>query len=116
MAQQWIAKWTGSFPNKCRGLWYLYMNGIDVSRFIPLRDFPANTFGTYKKCTFINFMESWSSYEDGYDIDEWIDHNKDWIDDIGNYYHIQLDDSDYKALYKAFSESDWRAQSCGGCI
>lgn len=116
MAQQWVAKWTGKFPNKCNGLWYLYMNGVDVSGFIPSRTSSASTLGKYSRWTFVGNVDSCSWYKDGLSKDDWIDLNKDWIDDIGNTYHLKLDDSDYEAVFATFNKSDWRVNSCGGCM
>lgn len=106
------AKWTGSFPVLCRGVWKLYIDGKDKSNLIPkdLRDYPMYTAGTYQSWHFENWVEVSEDYEDGLECDDWIKENDYWISKITNCYDEKV------ALFKAFQVEDFRTCSCGGCI
>ena len=107
------ARWSGSYPNLCRGEWTLKIGGNDVSSLIPkeLRYDEMNTYGTYETWYFDdNAMEVFEDYEDGLDCDEWIEENKYWLDAIAEDYDTQV------KIFKAINEQDWRSGSCGGCI
>lgn len=131
---EWKTEWTGSYPNLCSGSWILYKDGVEipltesfpfgedwVSEEEAKEEFedgkagflyftPADTFGTYSTWHFEDWMEVFEDYEDGLLVDAWIKEYKDWlmeIDPSGN---------DWKDIYAAFCENDWRHNSCGGCI
>lgn len=104
------AKWSGSYPCLCSGEWTLLVDGEDVSSKIPkkLRKLPMNTFGSYLSCDVSE--EVWEEYQAGLECDEWITKNKAWLDTITKDHSVQSD------IFYAFSASDWRPGSCGGCI
>lgn len=107
------AIWTGSYPNLCRGEWMLLIDEKDVSNKIPedYRDEPMYTNGVYSRWRFGNhWKEEWEQYEDGLGCKEWIEENKEWLD------NITKDENDQKDIYFAFQLNDWRYGSCGGCI
>ena len=105
-------KWTGKYPCLCSGEWKLYIDGNDMSDFIPedLRRSDMGTFGTYSSWHFEDWMEVFEDYQDGMNCDEWIEANKDWLDKISK------DVKDQQDLFYAFQSQDWRYESCGGCI
>lgn len=106
------ARWSGHYPNLCRGEWSLEVNGVDVSDYIPDELFcsPMNTYGTYQSWHFENWMEVFESYEDGLGCSEWIEKNKYWLD-------IITDDASVQAeIFYAINAKDWRHGECGGCI
>ena len=105
-------EWTGKWPCLCYGEWKLYINGTDKSDLIPedLRQSEMGTYGTYSSWHFENWNEVFEDYQDGMDCDEWIEHNKCWLDNISTDHIIQ------EQLFYEFQASDWRHGSCGGCI
>lgn len=105
-------EWTGKWPCLCYGEWKLIIDGEDKSSFIPkeLRRSDMGTFGTYSSWHFENWNEVFEDYQDGMECDEWIEHNKYWLDDITIDPYIQ------ERLFYEFQASDWRHGSCGGCI
>lgn len=90
------AEWSGHYPTLCFGKWTLYKNEKDISHLIPdkLREKTMYTFGKY---------QSWH-------FEEWIDKNRYWLNAICDC------ETDYKRVFKAFQKSDFRTNSCGGCI
>lgn len=119
------AEWTGSYPSLCIGEWKLYRKyeeiledgskdeGYDdISNLIPeeLRYEPMDTLEVYSSWYFdSDYIEQFNDYTDGLDFEEWCKDNESWI-------HLICDPKDYKSLYEAFNEHDWRYGSCGGCI
>lgn len=49
---EWVAEWSGSYPNLCRGEWTLYHNEEEVDVSIPFQGHPADTYGKYWKWFF----------------------------------------------------------------
>lgn len=119
------AEWTGSYPSLCVGEWKLYRKyeeiledgskyeGYDdISNLIPedVKHEPMDTYGSYNSWHFDeNYCEQFENYTNGLDFEDWCIENEDWI-------HLICEPKDYKALYDAFNEHDWRYESCGGCI
>lgn len=119
------AEWTGGYPSLCVGEWKLYRKYEDIledgskdegyddiSNLIPedLKHEPMCTLGVYSSWYFdSDYIEQFEDYTDGMDFEEWCKENKLWI-------HLICDPKDYKSLYEAFNEHDWRYKSCGGCI
>ena len=54
--------------------------------------------------------KEWYHYEDGLDIDEWIDQNREWLE------AITLNEEVWDDIFFAFQAEDWRFQECGGCV
>ena len=108
---EWIAEWSGDYPNLCRGEWTLTRDGEDFSDYIPFRENAcASTFGTYEEWSFDdNWSEQWTDYEAGLELDEWCEQNADWLSQIA-------DESEWEDIFLAFQEKGWRSGSCGGCI
>lgn len=118
-------EWTGSYPSLCVGKWKLYRKYEDIledgskdegyddiSNLIPeeLRHEPMDTLGVYSSWYFdSDYIEQFNDYTDGMNFKEWCKENESWI-------HLICDPKDYKSLYEAFNEHDWRYESCGGCI
>lgn len=119
------AEWTGEYPSLCVGEWKLYYRHEeyldddtidiwydDISNLIPedLKHEPMDTLGVYSSWYFdSDYIEQFEDYTDGLDFEEWCKENESWI-------HLICDPKDYKSLYEAFNEHDWRYESCGGCI
>ena len=119
------AEWTGCYPSLCVGEWKLYrkyediledgtkdIGYDDISNLIPedLKHEPMNTYGTYEEWEFdYNYEEQFTSYRHGLKFEEWCKENESWI-------HLICEQKDYKNLYEAFQQEDWRYESCGGCI
>ena len=100
--------WSGSYPNLCAGEWTCIINGKKVK--IPFQGEPAECEGTYRSWHFEDWEVVWENYRDGLDCDEWCEHWKDWLDELG------LSEEERREVYEAFAEEDWRYGSCGGCI
>lgn len=108
-----VAKWSGEFPNLCNGKWELYIDGLDVSNYIPtiLRDKPMNTLKEYSQWHFNKYyIAVFDSYIDGMDCEDWIIANNYWLDKITKNINTQ------KEIFHAINKCDWRYGSCGGCI
>ncbi len=107
------AKWSGSYPCLCLGEWTLKVDGADVSKKIPkyLRKSPMNTYGTYSSWHLNeDYIEEFEDYQDGLECSEWIEENKEWLDNISTDRKIQ------EEIYYAINSVDFRSGSCGGCI
>lgn len=103
------AVWTGHYPTLCMGEWKLYKDGQEVKLPKNIRDTHMNTLGTYTMWSFDGYKEEWYENEEGLDFDKWVLTNKYWLQNI-------CEPCDYKEVYEAFREQDWRYCSCGGCI
>ena len=105
-------EWTGKWPCLCYGEWILMIDGEDKSYLIPeeLRKDKMGTYGVYFSWHFEDWEEVWTKYENGMKCDEWIEHNKYWLDNISTDHNVQ------EQLFYKFQASDWRHRSCGGCI
>lgn len=103
-----VAEWTGTYPNKCSGVWKLFVNGEDFSLLIPedKRHDEMGTYGTYQSWHFENWSEVFDSYEDGLQCEDWIAANP-WVQ--------KLPASPIDVFY-AIQAQDWRHGECGGCI
>lgn len=101
-------EWTGRWPCLCSGEWKLYIDGTDKSDLIPedLRQNEMGTYGTYSSWHFENWEKVFEDYQDGMDCDEWIEHNKYWLNNISTDQTIQ------EQLFYEFQASDWRHGSC----
>lgn len=125
-SQLFKTEWTGRYPSLCCGEWKLYRRVKyldeytkmfyheyeDISHMIPedIKHEPMYTLGVYEEWYFDNNnRETFGKYENGCDFEEWCKENESWIHNI-------CDPKDYKDLYEAFNEEDWRYNSCGGCI
>jgi hypothetical protein len=107
------AKWSGRYPNLCRGEWTLLIDGKNVSDKIPkdLRNEPMNTKDIYSSWRFgIDWEVKCDNYQDGLKCEDWIKENKEWLD------RITTDKCEQEDIYYAFQLNDWRYGSCGGCI
>lgn len=110
--------WTGSYPNLCSGKWIITIDGIKLT------GIEKEEFGTlneeYSSWHFENWSEVFESYEDGMDLDTWIQVLK--TDDINGLHAslqrhgIKITDELLSELYKKIQGQDWRQGSCGGCI
>jgi hypothetical protein len=102
------AKWTGSYPCLCHGEWKLYINGQDYSHIIPeeKRHSDMGTAGTYQEWWFEDWIETFGTYEDGMEYEEWMGENE-WV--------LDLPAAPFD-VFLAFQAEDWRSGSCGGCI
>ena len=106
------AKWSGGYPNLCSGEWTLFIDGKDMSDKIPkdLRNEPMNTYGHYNLWHLAYWEVVKNSYVDGFECEDWIKENKEWLD------NITTDKCEQEDIYYAFQLNDWRHGSCGGCI
>lgn len=103
------AIWTGGYPNLCSGEWKLIINGVDYTSAIPeeKRTQPMDTLGEYQRWSFDeDWSEDWEYYEDGLGFADWVKENP-WVMNLP---------AKANRVYRAFMESDWRYESCGGCI
>lgn len=109
-----IANWTGEYPNLCHGEWQLWIDGVDYSDKIPKtlrKNTHMDTWGLYEQWAFDEeFSEVWETYEEGLEVDEWIETNSSWLIEITTEEELMKD------IYYAFQEKDWRHGQCGGCI
>jgi hypothetical protein len=106
--------WTGRYPVLCHGEWQLWIDGVDYSDKIPKtlrKNTHMNTWGVYEQWSFDkNFLEIWETYEEGLEVDEWIEANASWL------VEITTEEELMKSIYYAFQKQDWRHGQCGGCI
>lgn len=110
---EWVAKWVsaGSWAF-CHGHWELYRDGERVDTRIPFADGPADTFGSYLSWGFggeDGWTEVWDEYENGLDEGDWCDRNRAWLEGLAPR-------TEWGKVYAAFQRSDFRPNSCGGCI
>lgn len=113
MINKFRAEWSGSYPARCIGEWSLYKNDKDISEYIPedLRDSHMNTEGVYSEWYFgDDWIEEFSDYHAGMDCDVWIKANMEWLKQFCE------TEEDFVNVYEAFNKSDFRPNSCGGCI
>lgn len=107
---KWEARWKHDGISLCIGYWELYHDGVKVDTKIPFATEPAGTYGDYDEWTFDeDWNDIWDSYEDGFDMSEWVADHSDWLATIAP-------ESEWPAIYDAFSSEDWRPGSCGACI
>ena len=107
---EWTAEWTGSFPNLCKGEWHLYRDGVEVETQIPFQWDDAGTEGTYFEWSFgPGCEEQWDPYEDGMAEGVWCETYSEWLSTFA-------ERDEWGAVFRAFQKSDWRSNSCGGCI
>lgn len=104
--------WTGGYPNLCCGEWMLFIDGKDMSNKIPedYRNKPMYTYGYYNLWHLRNWEVKWDNYVDGFECEDWIKENKEWLD------KITKDENEQEDIYYAFQLNDWRYCSCRGCI
>ena len=112
MINKFRAEWSGSYPTLCFGEWRLYKNGEDISEYIPeeLRDSHMNTKGVYSEWYFDGGIEDFFNYGDGLSCGIWIEKNMDWLKRFCD------TEEDFESVFMQFNKSDFRPNSCGGCI
>lgn len=109
-------EWTGDWPRKCKGRWIFEVDGKDYRYLLPFAnddgfDLPADTAGTYECWDMDPEGErEWYHFENGLDIDDWIDQNRDWLLVITPHEEVWDD------IFYAFQAVDWRFKECGGCV
>lgn len=107
---KWTARWNHDCICLCVGFWELYHDGVKVDTKIPFATESAGTYGDYDEWTFDeDWNDIWGTYEDGLDMPEWTAKHADWLATIAP-------ESEWAAIYDAFSSEDWRPGSCGACI
>ena len=110
---EWQAEWTGSYPCHCYGEWHLYRDGEEVDLEAigcPFIEADAGTFGHYRQWRFLeNWEEEWYYVPSGLGQKKWCAKNADWLRKLDTPF-------DWREIYKAFREHDWRSGCCGGCI
>lgn len=109
-------KWTGEWPRRCKGRWIFEVDGKDYRYLLPFvnddgDDQPADTDGIFDRWNIDKDGESeLYSENSGLDIDEWIDHNREWLE------VITRDEGVWDDIFFAFQKEDWRFHDCGGCV
>ena len=109
-------EWTGDWPRRCKGRWIFEVDGKDYRYLLPFAnddgfDLPADTFGTYECWDMDSDGErEWFHYENGLDIEDWIDQNREWLMIISPH------EEEWDDIFYAFQEHDWRFKECGGCV
>ena len=103
-----VAEWTGKYPCLCYGEWRLTIDGVDWSNAIPTdkRSSHMNTAGTYQEWWFEDWNETFGSYEDGLEFEEWIVENE-WVMSLP---------AAPQDVFCAIQTQDFRPGECGGCI
>lgn len=116
------AKYNGIPCDMCGGYWTLIIGGIDVSDKIPdevlyhnhtntnVKDGSLFTKNKYSElCGYTE--EDMRHFEDGLDMEDWIVHNKHWLDTITKNKILQ------ERIFKEIQENEFRGcDECGGCI
>ena len=110
------ARWNGSYPNLCYGEWSLEYNGLPVIIPEDHRTGHMGTHGSYSSWHFEDWLEVFEEYEEGLNSKVWTDENKHWVKPMFTQHGIEESETTYLALFEAFQESDFRPNSCGGCI
>ena len=109
--------WTGSYPNRCRGVWEMWYN--DTKLVVPkeLVSEHMSTYGSFHTWNFgTNYEEEWEEYEDGLVFDEWIENNKAWVTKMLSDAGIPTTPEMLEQLYIEIQSKDWRHNSWGGCV
>lgn len=107
------ASYSGKWPNRCSGRWTLIVDGVDVSDKIPenLREnHDMNTYGTYERRFLGRRGTRCETYEDGLELAEWVEENREWLSSITE------DEDTWDDIFEAINEQDFRKGCCGGCI
>lgn len=110
--------YTGAFPNKCSGNWTIIINNKEIELIDSLKSSPMNTAGVYTRWSFGgDYEEIWEDYKDGLEFGEWIQSEK-FKDLKESFFNsdVELQLTEWREIYKALQEHDWRHDSCGGCI
>ena len=119
MGNTYTVIWTGKWPCLCSGKWVIRINGQEaiVPKLHDQHKAPFDTYKIYKRWYFEKkWNEVWEEYKDGLNLPEWKERKKDWLDLFFSLNRINPTEEDYKDLYAAINEQDWRRGSCGGCI
>lgn len=114
---EWKTEWDGHYPCFCSGKWHLFKDGEEVDLEEVGCPFaqgthqrPAGTYGEYAQWLFDhNWSEHWVYYRSGLGCKAWCRANAEWLKKLDAPF-------DWRAIYKAFRENDWRPGQCGGCI
>lgn len=117
-----IAVWSGEKgPHLCRGEWFIFRDGVNVSALVPdsLRKSPMGTRKEYWEVDYRDEYDperdvyEWRAvqlpYWDGLSAKKWIRKNRHWIGNI-----CQNMEEKYR-LYRAINAVDWRCSSCEYC-
>ena len=110
------ARWSGGYPTLCYGEWSLEYKGLPVVIPEDHRTGHMGTSNTYSSWHFEDWLEVFEDHEEGLEKDEWIATNKHWVDDMFATHNIKKSEGNYKDLFEALQASDFRPNSCGGCI
>ena len=110
---KWEAQWSGHYPCYCHGEWKLLCDGKPVNldaAGCPFIENNAGTYGEYSAWSFdAGWEETWFTYTSGLGYKKWCKENAHWLHNLNAPY-------DWREIYKAFRDSDWRRGCCGGCI
>lgn len=115
-------KWSGTYPNLCRGKWTIYIDYMELP--IPeMNSFnDMGTPGTYERWHFDdNYSEQTETYnvvtseDDMTRIKNWIHYS---LNSLEKAYYLKFDinDSLIDTIVEKICEVDFRSGSCGGCI
>lgn len=119
MSYEVKARYTGTFPNYCRGQWIIEITNpqTEESNVLQFKN-NLNIKGTYQTWNFDeNYLEEWSTYESGLELDEWIENLPENLQTELFKYRYDLKDKELLTeIYNACKSLDWRSLSCGGCI
>jgi hypothetical protein len=105
------AEWSERGHNLCVGHWQVSYLGQPVEMPDLWREMPLGTYGNF---SFL-FPDD-PEYADGMEEQEWLASHVDWLTDLFIEYDIPLDEEHLAWFYRAINRSDWRCESCGGCL
>lgn len=109
-----MSKWTAEWHHFddiyfCLGEWRLFKDGKKIDCSIPFAYEPAGTFGSYVEVSEDGEHNTVKrSYEDGLREGEWCGKHREWLSSIA-------EEGEWKDVYAAFAEHDFRKRCCGAC-
>lgn len=110
-------EWTGSYPALCIGSWIFRYKGVELDVPEDYIESPMYTEGIYSTWSFVGeWEEEWEYYEDGLDMDSWIDSNRSWLTKMFKDKGFEMTEELLEEIFLQVQSQDFRHNSCGGCI
>ena len=105
------AKWSAKGHTLCLGHWAITYKGLPLILPNSQRENHMDTYGIF----------SWlfpddEDYAEGLMLEDWIEHNADWLLTTFERHDVPFDEVHIGWFYDAVNQEDWRCGSCGGCI
>jgi hypothetical protein len=105
------AEWSAKGHLLCLGHWIILFNDKPIELNSKQANNHMDTFGNFSW-----LYEDDDAYIEGSPIEDWIEQNADWLNDVFKQHAIRFDEQHINWFYEAVHKQDWRCSSCGGCI